>query len=126
MNSDFGLGEGESSAPSFEGVADALAVEDTAVRLFGKPEVHGERRLGVALALGESLEEARKKATEAAAKACLEPVDILITHGLAQEGVPSRSSPAVLERWARRLQPRLHLWGHQHWLHVHALLKLQG
>ena len=47
---------------------EALTEEDTAIRLFGKPEVHGERRLGVALALGESLEEARKKATEAAAK----------------------------------------------------------
>ena len=62
------LGEGESTGPSFEGVADALEVEDTAIRLFGKPEVNGERRLGVALALGESLEDARKKATEAASK----------------------------------------------------------
>lgn len=62
------LGEGESTAPSFEGVAEALAEPDTAVRLFGKPEVHGERRLGVALALGSSIEEARSKAVAAAKK----------------------------------------------------------
>tara|TARA_B100001964_G_scaffold237227_2_gene300346 strand:+ start:333 stop:1514 length:1182 start_codon:yes stop_codon:yes gene_type:complete len=60
------LGEGESNAPAFEKVAEALAEPDTAIRLFGKPEVRGERRLGVALALGESLEQAREKAQKAA------------------------------------------------------------
>ena len=60
------LGEGESNAPSFENVAEALQEPDTAVRLFGKPEVRGERRLGVALALGDSLEHAREKAKKAA------------------------------------------------------------
>ena len=56
------LGEGESDAPSFSNVATALERPDTALRLFGKAEVRGERRLGVALALGESLESAREKA----------------------------------------------------------------
>jgi len=56
------LGEGHSDSPSFEGVAEALELEDTSLRLFGKAEVRGERRLGVALALGGSLEEARGKA----------------------------------------------------------------
>ena len=60
------LGEGESNAPAFEKVAEALTEPDTAIRLFGKPEVRGERRLGVALALGESLEQAREKAKKAA------------------------------------------------------------
>jgi len=60
------LGEGESKAPAFENVAEALTEPDTAIRLFGKPEVHGERRLGVALALGDSLEHAREKAKRAA------------------------------------------------------------
>ena len=40
---------------------------DTQLRLFGKPEVRGHRRLGVALARGGSLEEARDKAARAAA-----------------------------------------------------------
>ena len=40
----------------------ALSEPDTDLRLFGKPEVSGERRLGVALALGESTDEAIGKA----------------------------------------------------------------
>lgn len=44
----------------------ALQHPDTQVRLFGKPEVAGERRMGVCLARGSSLEEARAKANQAA------------------------------------------------------------
>jgi len=62
------LGEGHSNAPAFDNVAEALAEPDTAIRLFGKAEVRGERRLGVALTLGETIEEARSKAAKAAAK----------------------------------------------------------
>ena len=62
------LGEGTSDAPSFENVAQALAEPDTALRFFGKSEVRGERRLGVALTLGSSIEEARQKAANSAAK----------------------------------------------------------
>jgi len=62
------LGEGNSDAPAFENVAEALAEPDTAIRLFGKAEVRGERRLGVALTLGGTIEEARKKAADSAAK----------------------------------------------------------
>ena len=61
------LGHGDSVSMTYHGVAAALAAPDTQVRLFGKPEVHGERRLGVALALGGSIEEARTKASAAAA-----------------------------------------------------------
>jgi len=56
------LGEGVSDGPSFENVAAALAAPDTGLRLFGKAEVRGERRLGVGLALGNTLDEARAKA----------------------------------------------------------------
>ncbi len=62
------LGEGNSDAPAFENVAEALAEPDTAIRLFGKAQVRGERRLGVALTLGESIEEARDKAAASASK----------------------------------------------------------
>ena len=48
---------------TFHNVDKALAHEDTQIRLFGKPEVDGERRMGVALALGVDIEEARTKAT---------------------------------------------------------------
>ena len=37
---------------------------DTALRLFGKPEVRGHRRMGVSLALGGTIDEARAKARE--------------------------------------------------------------
>jgi phosphoribosylglycinamide formyltransferase 2 len=61
------LGDGDSDAPSFEGVDRALVEPDTEVRLFGKPEIRGHRRMGVALALGASIDEARAKAARAAA-----------------------------------------------------------
>jgi phosphoribosylglycinamide formyltransferase 2 len=56
------LVEGESKNVRFENVDRALTQPDTAVRLFGKPEVHGQRRMGVSLALGSSIDEARAKA----------------------------------------------------------------
>jgi phosphoribosylglycinamide formyltransferase 2 len=62
------LVEGESSAVRFEGLAEALAEPDTQLRLFGKPEVRGERRMGVALALGDDVDAARQRALGSAAK----------------------------------------------------------
>ena len=59
--------EGESSRVSFGGLEAALADPDTALRLFGKPEVRGKRRMGVTLALGADVDEARAKARKAAA-----------------------------------------------------------
>lgn len=61
------LVEGESKDVVFGGLEAALAEPDTAIRLFGKPEVKGKRRMGVALALGADLEEARAKARSSAA-----------------------------------------------------------
>ncbi|HET20322.1 MAG TPA: phosphoribosylglycinamide formyltransferase 2, partial [Chromatiales bacterium] len=54
--------EGESTDARFGNLAEALAEPDTQLRLFGKPELKGSRRLGVALALGEDVDEARAKA----------------------------------------------------------------
>ena len=62
------LGEGESSCLSYAAVDEVLAEPDTELRLFGKPEIHGRRRLGVALARGASVEEARDKARRAASR----------------------------------------------------------
>ena len=56
------LGHGTSEAPTFSNLGAALEVPDTALRLFGKPTLDGERRLGVGLALGATLEVARQKA----------------------------------------------------------------
>ncbi|GGO77908.1 phosphoribosylglycinamide formyltransferase 2 [Marinobacterium nitratireducens] len=61
------LGEGQSSDLRFEGIAEALAQPDTQLRLFGKPDIDGRRRLGVALARAESVEEAVERAKQAAA-----------------------------------------------------------
>ncbi|MDD2892861.1 MAG: formate-dependent phosphoribosylglycinamide formyltransferase [Halothiobacillaceae bacterium] len=56
------LVEGESQNVRFGGLAQALAEPDTQLRLFGKPELKGSRRLGVALALGEDVDAARARA----------------------------------------------------------------
>ena len=56
------LVDGDSNNVRFENVDRALEQPDTAVRLFGKPEVRGHRRMGVGLALGRDIEEARAKA----------------------------------------------------------------
>lgn len=61
------LVKGHSTNISFHGLDQALAEPDTQLRLFGKPEVQGERRMGVALAKADSIEEARTKANKAAA-----------------------------------------------------------
>lgn len=53
--------------PVFGGVQAALAQPDTQLRLFGKPRVDGQRRVGVTLALGEDVEQARITARAAAA-----------------------------------------------------------
>src|SRR5471032_2285486 len=53
---------------AFEGVADALAVPDSDLRLFGKPESFAKRRMGVALATGRDTDEARERAKLAASK----------------------------------------------------------
>lgn len=62
------LVHGNSTDVRYAGVDAALAEPDTELRLFGKPEVEGERRMGVALALGQDIAEARAKAAAAAAK----------------------------------------------------------
>lgn len=73
-----GAGEGQGAAascavlaeghgvPEFTGVADALAVPTAQVRLFGKPEVRGRRRVAVTLARGADEAEARARAVAAA------------------------------------------------------------
>lgn len=62
------LGHGSGTNISYDGVAEALLESGTELRIFGKPEVRGERRLAVALASGESVNEAREKARRVAQK----------------------------------------------------------
>lgn len=69
------LVEGESNNVRFENVQRALTEPDTAIRLFGKPEVRGHRRMGVSLALGASIDDARAKA-RAMTQALLEGVKL--------------------------------------------------
>ena len=54
--------EGASTNVRFSGLDAALAEPDTTLRLFGKPEVDGQRRMGVALARADTVELARAKA----------------------------------------------------------------
>lgn len=53
---------------AFEGVADALSVPETDLRLFGKPESFVRRRMGVAVSTGPDIETARARAVEAASR----------------------------------------------------------
>ena len=66
------LAEGQGNRPRYHGVADALTQPDTMLRLFGKPEVKGKRRMAVTLARAESIEQARAKARSAAEKLRIE------------------------------------------------------
>ena len=66
------LGEGD-GIPVFHGLDKALAVPESQVRLFGKPVCAGRRRLAVAVAAGDDLDEARDRA-----RACAGAIGITI------------------------------------------------
>jgi phosphoribosylglycinamide formyltransferase 2 len=59
------LVEGESTQPSYGNLEEVLKMPDTQLRLFGKPEVIGRRRMGVVLARGENIEAALQTAKHA-------------------------------------------------------------
>ena len=52
----------------FDGVAEALAVPQSELRLFGKPESFVKRRMGVAVAAADDVETARERARTAAGR----------------------------------------------------------
>jgi len=61
-------GQLEEAGIAFEGVAEALRVPGSDIRLFGKPESFARRRMGVALAVADDVDSARARALEAASK----------------------------------------------------------
>ena len=62
------LAERQSESVAFSGLEEALAETDVQVLLFGKPDARPFRRMGVALARGADLDDARQKADQAAGK----------------------------------------------------------
>ena len=58
----------EATGIAFDGVAEALSVPRSDLRLFGKPEAFKKRRMGVAVANGKDTDEARQRAKLAASK----------------------------------------------------------
>ncbi|ASK55588.1 phosphoribosylglycinamide formyltransferase 2 [Vibrio cholerae] len=60
------LGQGQSQNIQFSALDDALSIPHTQVRLFGKPDIAGRRRLGVALSRGKTTQEATDRAIECA------------------------------------------------------------
>ncbi|EPO2879083.1 phosphoribosylglycinamide formyltransferase 2 [Vibrio cholerae] len=60
------LGQGQSQNIQFSGLDDALSIPHTQVRLFGKTDIAGRRRLGVALSRGKTTQEATDRAIECA------------------------------------------------------------
>ncbi len=61
-------GDLEESGIAFEGIAEALRVPESDLRLFGKPESFSRRRMGVALANGQDTDQARVRAKECASR----------------------------------------------------------
>ena len=57
--------EGDTDKVVFGNLDQVLAEEGVQIRIFGKPEVVGHRRLGVILAIADTVEEARAKADRA-------------------------------------------------------------
>lgn len=60
--------EGDTTEIEFDNLEEVLAEEGTQMRIFGKPEIHGHRRMGVILATADTIDEARAKAERAYAK----------------------------------------------------------
>ena len=59
------LGQGQGSLIHYHHLEKALSIADIQLRIFGKPDIKGERRLGVILSRADTLEEARQKAKQA-------------------------------------------------------------
>lgn len=57
--------EGDADCVEFDNLEEVLAEPGTQFRIFGKPEVHGHRRMGVILATADTVEEAKAKASRA-------------------------------------------------------------
>ncbi|MGN2616986.1 formate-dependent phosphoribosylglycinamide formyltransferase [Aliivibrio fischeri] len=62
------LGQGTSTNIRFDGLTEALSQPQTQIKLFGKPEINGRRRLGVAITRRENLETAIEDAVTASNK----------------------------------------------------------
>lgn len=67
------LPQGRSTNIQFSGIEKALAYEHTQLRLFAKPEIDGQRRLGVAISQAQSIDDAIETAKKAAAS-----VDVIL------------------------------------------------
>lgn len=57
--------EGDTNEIEFDNLEKVLAEPGVQMRIFGKPEIHGHRRMGVIVATADTLEEARAKALRA-------------------------------------------------------------
>ena len=57
--------EGDSQNVCFDNLQEVLSVPETQIRIFGKPEVHGHRRMAVLLSKGATIEEARVRTSQA-------------------------------------------------------------
>ncbi len=69
------LGGVDAKQVVYQGLEKALAVSDSEVRLFGKPEAFVHRRMGVALATGDTVTLAREKAVKAAGLITVSKID---------------------------------------------------
>jgi len=67
------LGGLNAQGVTYEGLDKALSVPTSEVRLFGKPEAFTNRRMGVALATAETVDEARNRAVKAATMIVIKP-----------------------------------------------------
>ena len=91
--------------PVFDNVEGALREPDTALRLFGKPRVEGHRRVGVTLARGSDIDDARARARDAAAAITIRLERMSAMN--ASEGYAVYFFPQALEALGDAIKPYL-------------------
>jgi phosphoribosylglycinamide formyltransferase 2 len=64
--------DGDTDSPNIVGLENALEDHSIDVRIFGKPDIHGKRRMGVVLSTADTIEIALSKSKEALAKLSLD------------------------------------------------------
>ncbi|WP_344998633.1 formate-dependent phosphoribosylglycinamide formyltransferase [Tsukamurella soli] len=80
----------DSDSAAFDGVADALTVPESEIRLFGKPKAYAKRRMGVAVATADTIDVARRNAAEAASR-----VRVVDSSAPAVEAAPETAAVSV-------------------------------
>ena len=107
------LARGDSDRVAYGNLDAALGEPDTQIRLFGKPEVRGERRMGVALARRDSIAAAREAAKAVAAAVDVQRVTQPASNGSRPGGTyPLSCDVSTLGRFELQVERRGRTFGY--------------